>query len=106
MEKELIDEDLKNCTGLFQGNKRKELQAQSDKYTKTIQTMKQGLSHIVQDYKYPTEYESYVRATKEWKSEYGENPIHRKLAEKQAEVQKREQYRDINYQAQFSKRTR
>ena len=119
VEKELIDEDLKNCTGLFQGNKRKELQAQSDKYTKTIQTMKQGLSHIVQDYKYPTvdvfmqdykqgksEYESYVRATKEWKSEYGENPIHRKLAEKQAEVQKREQYRDINYQAQFSKRTR
>ena len=119
MEKELIDEDLKNCTGLFQGNKRKELQAQSDKYTKTIQTMKQGLSHIVQDYKYPTvdvfmqdykqgksEYESYVRATKEWKSEYGENPIHRKLAEKQAEVQKREQYRDINYQAQVSKRTR
>lgn len=47
VEKELIDEDLKNCTGLFQGKKRKELQAQSDKYTKTIQTMKQGLSHIV-----------------------------------------------------------
>ncbi len=26
---DLIDEDLKNCTGLFQGKKRKELQAQS-----------------------------------------------------------------------------
>lgn len=61
----------------------------------------------MQDYKQgKSEYESYVRSTKEWKSKYGENSIHRKLAEKQAEVQKWEQDRDINYQAQFSKRTR
>lgn len=112
MEKELIDEDLKNCTGLFKGKQRKELQAQSDKYAKTIQTMKQGLSHIVQDYKYPTvdaflqvykqgksEYETYVKATKEWKSKYGKKSIHRKLAEKQAEVQKREQDRNFNYRS-------
>ena len=52
--KELIDEELENCTGLFQGKRRKELQAQSDRYAQTIKTMKQGLSHIVQDYKYPT----------------------------------------------------
>ena len=82
---DLIDEDLKNCTGLFQGKKRKELQAQSNKYAETIKIMKQGLSHIVQDYKYPTvdaflqvykqgksEYESYVKANKEWNSKYGE----------------------------------
>lgn len=85
---------MKNCTGLFQGKKRKELQAQSNKYAETIKIMKQGLSHIVQDYKYPTvdaflqvykqgksEYESYVKANKEWNSKYGENSIHRKLAE-------------------------
>jgi len=109
---DLIDEDLKNCTGLFQGKKRKELQAQSNKYAETIKIMKQGLSHIVQDYKYPTvdaflqvykqgksEYESYVKANKEWNSKYGENSIHRKLAEKQAEVQKREQDRDFNYRS-------
>ena len=119
VEKELIDEDLKNCTGLFQGKKRKELQAHSYRYAETIQTMKQGLSHIVQDYKYPTvdaflqdykqgksEYESYVKAAREWESKYGEKSIHRKLAEKQAEVQKREQERDINYRSQCSKRTR
>ncbi len=70
--------------------------------------MKQGLSHIVQDYKYPTvdaflqdykrgksEYESYVKANKEWESKYGEKSIHRKLAEKQAEVQKREQDKNV-----------
>lgn len=112
VKKDLIDEDLKNCTGLFQGKKRKELQAQSNKYAETIKIMKQGLSHIVQDYKYPTvdaflqvykqgksEYESYVKANKEWNSKYGENSIHRKLAEKQAEVQKREQDRDFNYRS-------
>lgn len=110
VEKERIDEDLKNCTGLFQGKKRKELQAQSDKYAETIQTMKQGLSHIVQDYKYPTvdaflqdykqgksEYESYVKANKEWEAKYGEKSIHRKLAEKQAEVKKQEQERGSHY---------
>lgn len=112
VKKDLIDEDLKNCTGLFQGKKRKELQAQSNKYAETIKIMKQGLSHIVQDYKCPTvdaflqvykqgksEYESYVKANKEWNSKYGENSIHRKLAEKQAEVQKREQDRDFNYRS-------
>ena len=112
MKKDLIDEDLKNCTGLFQGKKRKELHAQSNKYAETIKIMKQGLSHIVQDYKYPTvdaflqvykqgksEYESYVKANKEWNSKYGENSIHRELAEKQAEVQKREQDRDFNYRS-------
>lgn len=36
VKKDLIDEDLKNCTGLFQGKKRKELQAQSNKYAETI----------------------------------------------------------------------
>lgn len=79
---------------------------------KRVLLMKQGLSHIVQDYKYPTvdaflqvykqgksEYESYVKANKEWNSKYGENSIHRKLAEKQAEVQKREQDRDFNYRS-------
>lgn len=62
------------------------MQAQSNKYAETIKIMKQGLSHIVQDYKYPTvdaflqvykqgksEYESYVKANKEWNSKYGEN---------------------------------
>lgn len=61
------------------------MQAQSNKYAETIKIMKQGLSHIVQDYKYPTvdaflqvykqgksEYESYVKANKEWNSKYGE----------------------------------
>lgn len=70
--------------------------------------MKQGLSHIVKDYKYPTvdaflqdykqgksEYEAYVKATKKWESKYGEKSIHRKLAEKQAEVQKRKQEREV-----------
>lgn len=112
MEKELIDEELENCTGLFQGKRRKELQAQSDRYAQTIKTMKQGLSHIVQDYKYPTvdaflqdykqgksEYEAYVKATKDWESKYGEKSTHRKLAEKQAEVQKREQDRVFNYRS-------
>lgn len=112
MEKELIDEELENCTGLFQGKRRKELQAQSDRYAQTIKTMKQGLSHIVQDYKYPTVdaflqdykqgksgYEAYVKATKDWESKYGEKSTHRKLAEKQAEVQKREQDRVFNYRS-------
>lgn len=107
VEKELIDEDLRKCTGLFRGKKRKELQVQLDRYEETIKVMKQGLSHIVQDYKYPTvdvflqvykqgkaEYEAYERASEEWESRYGEKSIHRKLAEKQAEVQKREQEKD------------
>ena len=95
MEKELVDEDLKKCNGLFQGKKRKELQAQSDRYAETIKTMKQGLAHVVKDYKYPTvdaflqdykqgksEYEAYIKANKEWENRYGEKSIHRKLAEK------------------------
>ena len=119
IEKELIDEDLKNCTGLFQGKKRKELQAQLDRYAETIKIMKQGLSHIVQDYKYPTvdaflqdykqgklEYDTYVKATKEWESRYGEKSIHRKLAEKQAEVQKREQERNIYFRSPSCRETR
>lgn len=119
MEKELIDEDLKNCTGLFKGKKRKELQAQSDRYAETIKAMKQGLAHIVQDYKYPTvdaflqvykqgksEYDAYVKATKEWETKYGEKSIHRKLAEKQAEVQKREQERDTYYRSSSNRGAR
>lgn len=95
MEKELVDEDLKKCNGLFQGKKRKEWQAQSDRYAETIKTMKQGLAHVVKDYKYPTvdaflqdykqgksEYEAYIKANKEWENRYGEKSIHRKLAEK------------------------
>ena len=70
------------------------------------------LAGFVQDYKYPTvdaflqdykqgksEYEAYVKATKDWESKYGEKSTHRKLAEKQAEVQKREQDRVFNYRS-------
>lgn len=99
--------------------KRKELQAQSDRYAETIKIMKQGLSHIVQDYKYPTvdaflqvykhgksEYDAYVKATKEWKTKYEEKSIHRKLAEKQTEVKRREQEGDTYYRPPSSRGAR
>lgn len=35
-------------------------------------------------------FDTYAKAKKEWKSKYGEKSIHRKLAEKQTEVKKRE----------------
>lgn len=85
-----VKKELENTKGLFKGKRRKELQDDINKLVPLIDTMKQQLSGIVQDYGYKnvkeflakytaarTAYEEYQRAVKVWKNsiERRENPI-------------------------------
>lgn len=82
--------ELENTKGLFKGKRRRELQADINRLVPLVDTMKQQLSGIVQDYGYKnvkeflakytaarTAYEEYQRAVKVWKNsiERRENPI-------------------------------
>ncbi len=99
--------ELAECKGIFKASKKRKLQEQYDDYTKRINHMKSRLGIIVQEYGYKTvdefyrrfnvavaDYYDYKEEVKKWDSKYGENSIHRKLTEKQAEVRNRQQERD------------
>lgn len=102
--------ELAKCTGIFKAGKRKKLQEEYDDLTEKIDNMKARLEKIVQEYGYKTvdefyrlynntssDYRSYKEEVKNWESKYGENSLQRKLAEKQAEVKKREKKQEYSY---------
>ncbi len=111
--------ELAKCTGIFKAGKRKKLQEEYDTLTTKIDNMKARLKKIVQEYGYKTvdefyrlynnassDYYDYKEEVKKWKSQYGENSLHRKLAEKQVEVKKRQKERDYIYRPPTNSGTR
>ncbi len=102
--------ELAKCTGIFKAGKRKKLQEEYDALTEKISNMKSRLGKIVQEYGSKTvdefyqifntassDYYDYKEEVKNWESKYGENSLQRKLAEKQAEVKKRQEEREYIY---------
>lgn len=102
--------ELAECKGIFKAGKRKKLQEEYDTITEKISNMKSRLGKIVQEYGYKTvdefyrlfnnassDYYAYKKEVTNWESKYGENSLHRKLAEKQAEVKKRQEEREYIY---------
>lgn len=101
--------ELAKCTGIFKAGKRKKLQEEYDDPTEKIDNMKSRLSKIVQEYGYKTvdefyrlfniavdDYDFYQRKIRDWKINYGEKSLHRKLKEMQSEVNKRQEVRETN----------
>lgn len=101
--------ELAKCTGIFKAGKRKKLQEEYDDLTEKIDNMKSRLSKIVQEYGYKTvdefyrlfniavdDYDFYQRKIRDWKINYGEKSLHRKLKEMQSEVNKRQEVRETN----------
>ncbi|WP_345891702.1 MobA/MobL family protein [Ruminococcus sp. OA3] len=85
-----VKKKLENTKGLFKGKRRKELQNNINELVPLVNTMRQQLSGIVQDYGYKnvkeflakyaaaqTAYGEYQRAVKDWKNsvECRENPV-------------------------------
>ena len=102
--------ELAKCTGIFKAGKRKKLQEEHDTLTEKISNMKSRLGKIVQEYGYKTvdefyrmfnnaasDYSSYKEEVKNWEAKYGENSLHRKLAEKHVEVKGRQERQEYNY---------
>ncbi len=102
--------ELAECKGIFKASKRKKLQEEYDALTEKISNMKSRLGKIVQEFGYKTvdecyqlfknassDYYEYKEEVKNWEVKYGENSLHRKLAEKQAEVKKRQEEREYIY---------
>ena len=86
------------------------MQEEYDVLTEKIGNMKSRLGKIVQEYGYKTvdefyrlfnnassDYRSYKDEVKNWEAKYGEKSLQRKLAEKQAEVKKRQEEREDIY---------
>ena len=53
-----------------------------------------------------SDYYDYKEEVKKWESQYGENSLHRKLTEKQAEVKKRQEERGYIYNPPMNGRAR
>ncbi|SDM48811.1 MobA/MobL family protein [Lachnospira pectinoschiza] len=81
-----------------------------DEPIEKIDNMKARLEKIVQEYGYQTvdefyrlfnnassDYYDYKEEVKNWEAKYGEKSLQRKLAEKQAEVKKRQEEQDYIY---------
>ncbi|SDW98017.1 MobA/MobL family protein [Lachnobacterium bovis] len=111
--------ELAKCTGIFKAGKRKKLQEEYDNLTEKVDNMKSRLKKIVQEYGYKTvdefyrlynnassDYYDYKEEVKKWESQYGENSLHRKLTEKQAEVKKRQEERGYIYNPPMNGRAR
>ena len=103
-----LKKELSECTGIFKGGRRKELQQEIDRADKQISNMKKHLSSIVREYKFDSvqafnkefnaakkEYFDYQAACAEWKKIYGEKmadsiSVRDRLRQKEQIVKERE----------------
>ncbi len=82
-----LEQELKECKGIFKGKKRKELQADIDTQSRKNEAMKKGLSNIAKDYGFPnvqaflkeynaskSAYDEYKTSVSDWEAKYGEKP--------------------------------
>ena len=110
--RDLLKGELSECTGIFKGGRRKELQQELNEIDNQISNMKKRLSSIVKEYKFDSvqvfykefkaaksEYFDYKAACAEWEKAYGEkvtNPmsIIDRLRQKEQMVKEREAGRD------------
>ena len=80
-----LKKELSECTGIFKGGRRKELQQEIDRADKQLFNMKKHLSSIVKEYKFDSvqafykefnpakkEYFDYQAARAEWEKTYGD----------------------------------
>ncbi len=121
--RDLLKEELSECTGIFTGGRRKELQQELNEIDIQISSMKKRLSSIVKEYKFNSvqafykefnvakrEYFEYKSACAEWEKTYGEkvmNPmsIIDRLRQKEQMVKEREAGR-VHQARQKDKRAR
>ena len=107
-----LKKELSECTGIFKGGRRKELQQEIDSIDNQISNMKKRLSSIVREYKFDSvqafykefnaakkEYFDYQAARAEWKKIYGEKAeapmsIRDRLRQKEQIVKAREAGRE------------
>ena len=103
-----LKKELSECTGIFKGGRRKELQQEIDNIDNQISNMKKRLSSIVREYKFDSvqafykefnpakkEYFEYQVARAEWEKTYGEKAavpisIREQLRKKEQIVKERE----------------
>ena len=118
-----LKKELSECTGIFKGGRRKELQQEIDGVDAQISNMKKRLSSIVKEYKFDSaqefynefnaakrEYLDYEEACAEWEKAYGDKvvdtvSIRDRLRQKQEMVKEREAGR-VNRTRQEDKRAR
>lgn len=103
-----LKKELSECTGIFKGGRRKELQLEIDSINVQISNMKKRLSSIVKEYKFDSvqtfykefnaakkEYLDYQAARAEWEKNYGDKAkntmsIKKKLRQKKQLIKERE----------------
>ena len=103
-----LKKELSECTGIFKGGRRRELQQEIDSIDKQISNMKKRLSSIVKEYKFDSvqafykefhaaerEYLDYEAASAEWEKAYGDigrkpTSMKERLRQKQQLVKTRE----------------
>jgi len=103
-----LKKELSECTGIFKGGRRKELQQEIDSIDKQISNMKKRLSSIVKEYKFDSVqafykefhaaergYLDYEAASAEWEKAYGDigrkpTSMKERLRQKQQLVKTRE----------------
>ena len=103
-----LKKELSECTGIFKGGRRKELQQEIDRVDKQISNMKKHLSSIVREYKFDSvqafnkelnaskrEYFDYQAARAEWDKTDGDKAtvpmsIKERLRQKEQIVEERE----------------
>ena len=103
-----LKKELSECTGIFKGGRRKELQQEIDRVDKQISNMKKHLSSIVRKYKFDSvqafnkelnaskrEYFDYQAARAQWDKTYGDKAtvpmsIKERLRQKEQIVEERE----------------
>jgi hypothetical protein len=103
-----LKKELSECTGIFKGGRRKELQQEIDSINVQISNMKKRLSSIVQEYKFDSvqafykefnaakkEYLDYQAARAEWEKTYGYKAadtmsVRDRLRQKQQMIKERE----------------
>jgi len=106
--RDMLKKELSECTGIFKGGRRKELQQEIDSIDNQISNMKKRLSSIVRKYKFDSvqafykefnavkkEYFDYQAARAEWEKIYGDKAadsmsIRDRLRQKEQIVKERE----------------
>ena len=113
--RDMLKKELSECTGIFKGGRRKELQQEIDSLDFQISNMKKRLSSIVKEYNFDSvqafykefnaakrENQNYETACAEYEKTYGEKVVNTKsvrdrLRQKEQIVKERKVHRD--YQA-------
>lgn len=103
-----LKKGLSECTGIFKGGRRKELQQEIDSINKQISNMKKHLFSIVKEYKFDSvqafykefnpakkEYFDYQAARAEWEKTYGDKAadtmsVRDRLRQKQQMIKEKE----------------